>query len=87
MFCATVAVMLFSIFHTTLETPRLWLVFVPPLALGLALMLPSFRNPAPGRLRYFLIIAAFQVTTTCLQWCLFDARESEMRLATGRMFE
>ena len=84
---ATLAVMLYSLFYTTLETPRLWLAFVPTLAIGMALTIPSFRRPTLTDLRLLIVTGMFQVFTTCLIWCLFDVRESEMRLLTGRLFE
>ena len=86
MVLVTVVVMVLSAFRTALETPRLWLAFVPLLALGMALRMPTFRHSSSGSLRTLLTIAVLQVTTTCLQWCLFDVRESEMRLSTGWMF-
>ena len=84
---ATLVVMAYSLFYTTLETPRLWLAFVPILAIGLALTNKSFRRPTSADIRFLVLAGVFQVVTTCLTWCLFDARESEMRLLTGRMFE
>ena len=86
MVLVTVVVMVLSAFRTALETPRLWLAFVPLLVLGMALRMPTFRHSSSGSLRILLTIAVLQVTTTCLQWCLFDVRESEMRLSTGWMF-
>lgn len=84
---ATVPVMAYTAMHTSLETPRLWLAFVPLLAVGAALQVPLFRDRDPVSHNRLLLIAALQIVATALAWSLFDVRESEMRLITGRMFE
>ncbi len=83
---ATVVVMIYSSFYTALETPRLWIAFLPLVVVGLALGLPEFRRPEPRQARMLLVIGAMQIATTCLIWAFFDVRESEMRLITGRLF-
>lgn len=83
----TAPVMAYTSLHTSLETPRLWLAFVPLLVIGAAAQVPLFSSRDPVSRRRLLLIAALQIVATALAWSLFDVRESEMRLITGRMFE
>lgn len=84
---STLGAILLACPSTALETPRLWVAFLPTLLLGIALSIPMFRQPSPAATKALLTLIASHLITTCLQWCLFDVRESEMRLLTGRLFE
>jgi hypothetical protein len=73
----------------TYELPRLWIAFLSPLTLGLAIDRPLFaRGVAPhGKaIRALVLIVAVQFAFTAVHWTLFDARESEFRLTTNRFF-
>jgi hypothetical protein len=80
-------VMAYGAVNTTLETPRLFVAYIPLLLLGLALMTPLFRMPSVTMVRMAVLIGLIHLGTTTLQWTLFDVRESEMRILSGRMFE
>jgi hypothetical protein len=82
-------VMILTVGFTNIETPRLWIPFMPLLVLGLALQLPQFREPtgdcgdkpvreARGRLLAALLLV--HVLCAAVQWTYMDMRETEMRL-------
>lgn len=82
----TLAAMLATVGFTNVETPRLWIAFVPLLMLGLALRLPAF---AVGGLPWRGLLAALvaaQLTASALQWSFMDMRETEMRLSEQRFY-
>jgi len=69
------------------ELPRLWVAFLPPLALGAAIDLPMFHAPRAHRVwRPLAMIVAVQILVTALHWTVFDVRESEFRLTTQRLW-
>jgi hypothetical protein len=69
------------------ELPRLWVVFLPPLTLGLMATQPLSRGRTNRRVMgLMLLVLMVQVTTTVIHWTLLDARESEYRLKTQRLF-
>ncbi len=75
--------------YTNMETPRLWIPFMPLLLIGLAAGVPMLRGAGqPGRWsnsKVRLLLAALvviQVTAASVQWSLMDMRESEMRLSS-----
>lgn len=72
----------------TYELPRLWVAFLPPLVLGLSIDLPLLRARAasPRAAAALALIVGVQIAFTALHWSMFDARESEHRLMTGRFY-
>ena len=70
------------------ELPRLWVAFLPPLALGAMIDLPMFHaEHSPRRVwRPLAMIVAVQICFTALHWTIFDVRESEYRLTTERLW-
>jgi hypothetical protein len=86
----TLAVMalIYGPLGVTYELPRLWVAFLPPLVLGLAIDLPLLRaRGTSSRAAVALaLIVGVHVAFTALHWTLFDARESENRLMTGRFY-
>jgi hypothetical protein len=70
------------------ELPRLWVAFLPPLALGAMIDLPLFHAEGSPRRgwRPLAMIVAVQICFTALHWTLFDVRESEYRLTTERLW-
>ena len=67
---------------------RLWVVFLPPLALGAMIDLPMFHaERSPQRVwRPLAMIVAVQILFTALHWTIFDVRESEYRLISERLW-
>ncbi|MEA2708012.1 MAG: hypothetical protein QOF78_613 [Phycisphaerales bacterium] len=92
----TVAVMLliYVVMGVTYELPRLWVAFLPPLMLGLAIDRPLLRAGGRGRAgsehprvaRALALIVIVHVAFTAMHWTLFDAREAEYRLVTQRYY-
>ncbi len=78
-------VMLATVGFTNLETPRLWIPFVPLLLLGAMMELNLPRQPGRRLALWLAVLVFVQVTTSALQWSLMDMRESETRLA-GELF-
>jgi hypothetical protein len=69
------------------ELPRLWVVFIPPLALGAMIDVPLFHGRSTWRtFRPLAAIVGAQIVFTALHWTMFDVRESEYRLLTHRMW-
>ncbi len=87
----TVAVMLiiYGPLGVTYELPRLWIAFLPTLALGLAIDRPLFRGTRPHEkaMLALILIVAVNFAFTASHWTLFDARESEFRLTENRFYE
>jgi hypothetical protein len=86
----TAAIMLLTYgpFGMTYELPRLWIAFLPPLVLGLAIDHPMLcgRFLPLRAVQALVLIAAVQIGFTALHWTIFDAREVEYRLSTERLF-
>ena len=69
------------------ELPRLWVVFVPPLLLGLMMIQPVCRSYGGQRVMMILIVVLIShIAATSVHWAFLDARESEYRLQTLRMY-
>lgn len=69
------------------ELPRLWVAFLPPLALGAMIDLPMFHAEQAQRVwRPLALIVAVQIGVTALHWTMLDVRESEYRLITQRLW-
>lgn len=86
---AAALVMVLTVGFTNIETPRLWIPFMPLLLLGLAVQLPQCREPrevrapGPGRTecaRLLAVTLVVHVLCAALQWTYMDMRETEMRL-------
>ncbi|MCG3126322.1 MAG: hypothetical protein CHACPFDD_01154 [Phycisphaerae bacterium] len=73
-------VMLATVGFTNVETPRLWIPFLPLLLSGAATLAAHChgRRWCTPSLMAALVVA--QVCTAALQWCGMDMREAEMRL-------
>ncbi len=83
----TIAAMTYSyLFANNSETPRLWIPFIPLLIWGLALRRAALRTDSTSHRRVWVLLVALQVVFTLGHWCFMDARESEWRLTTGRMW-
>ena len=85
-----VMLLLYTVMGVTYELPRLWVAFLPTLALGLAIDRPLMRGSARGEhpraARALALIIVTHIAFTALHWTLFDARESEYRLSTQRYY-
>jgi hypothetical protein len=83
-------VLLATIGFTNVETPRLWIPFVPLLVLGAMLQIGFLRpaGPTPARGLAWLLAAlvGVQVAASALHWSLTDMRETETRLTEQRFF-
>lgn len=79
----TVIVMAISYFAgVSYELPRLWVVFLPPLTLGLLSAAPLGSVRHEGRVaRSAMWIAIVHILFTAAHWSMLDARESEHRLS------
>ncbi|MGB7156471.1 MAG: hypothetical protein WBD40_00310 [Tepidisphaeraceae bacterium] len=86
--CTLAAMAATYVFGVPYELPRLWVVFLPPLALGAMIDLPMFHaEQSPRRVwRPLAMIVAVQILFTSLHWTMFDVRESEYRLTTERLW-
>jgi hypothetical protein len=88
---ATMALIYF-VFGVTYELPRLWVAFLPPLTLGLAIDWPLLRGGRaagehPRVAKVLMLIVAVQIFFTAFHWTFFDAREAEYRLSTKRFYQ
>lgn len=84
----TSGVMVYTYFFANnSETPRLWIPFIPPLLLAMALRRSWFLTNSPGARRLHIVLIALQLTVTIAHWSLMDVRESEWRITTGRMWD
>ena len=87
----TVAVMLliYLVMGVTYELPRLWVAFLPPLTLGLAVNWPVLRarGEHPRVAKALALIVLVQVFFTTFHWTFFDAREAEYRLTSKRFYQ
>ena len=70
----------------TYELPRLWVAFLPTLLLGLAIDRPLLRAARPRVAKALALIVFVHVVFTTMHWTLFDARESEYRLSSGKYY-
>ncbi len=84
------AVLVATVGFTNIETPRLWIPFIPLLLLSAMLRVDALRpaHPStPGPALGFVALLVFaQLATGWLQWSLMDMRESETRITEGRYF-
>jgi hypothetical protein len=78
-------VLLATIGFTNMETPRLWIPFVPLLLMGAALRLRVFTSPETRR-PVLATLVGLQVFVSACQWALMDMREAETRLLHEHFF-
>lgn len=93
MLVLSVVVLVATVGFTNIETPRLWLPFLPLLVMGALLRMGAGETDGLGRLPVSIAVGLIAAQWLCglLQWWLMDMRETELRLlrdATGaaRMF-
>ena len=85
--CTFVTMALTYVLGVPYELPRLWVAFLPPLALGAMIDLPMFHGADARRVwRPLAAIVTVQVLFTALHWTMYDARESEYRLLSERLW-
>ena len=82
----TAATMLGTIGFTNLETPRLWIPFMPLLLLGGFLHIGMLRQPTRRTTLTLAALVAVQITCAVAQWSLMDARATETRLVERQFF-
>lgn len=82
----TSIVMLATVGFTNVETPRLWIPFVPLLLLGGLLRIGPAALDSPSATRWLSILVGLQVAAAALSWAFMDMREAEFRLISGRLF-
>jgi hypothetical protein len=83
----TATLLILTVGFTNVETPRLWIPFLPLLLLGLAVADPVFRCRQLARDRLLLAaLVALQIALSAVEWVYMDMRESETRLLTERFF-
>lgn len=68
------------------ELPRLWVAFLPTLTLGAMAAAPLFRDESPRGRPALLALALAQIAFSAVHFCVMDARQSEQRITSGRMF-
>jgi hypothetical protein len=81
---------IYLVLGVTYELPRLWVAFLPPLTLGLAIDWPLLRGKPhehPRVARALLLVVFVQIFFTAFHWTFFDAREAEYRLSTQRFYQ
>jgi len=83
--CVVVA-LLATIGFTNVETPRLWMPFLPLLLLGLMLQFPESREESATTPRRLAGLVVAVTVFSALHWSLMDVREAEARLLTDRFF-
>jgi hypothetical protein len=85
-----VMLLIYVVMGVTYELPRLWVAFLPTLFLGLAIDRPMLRATPRGEhprvAQALALIVMVHVVFTAMHWTLFDARESEYRLSTGKLY-
>jgi hypothetical protein len=89
MLICTAGVMLATyILGVPYELPRLWVVFVPLLALGSTIDLPLFHSRHRRRraTRALTLIAIVHLMFVIIHFSLMDVRESEYRMLTQRLW-
>jgi hypothetical protein len=86
--CTLAAITLTYVIGVPYELPRLWVAFLPTLALGAMIDLPMFHaQRSPRRVwRPLAAIVAVQIAFTALHSTIFDVRESEYRLTSERLW-
>ncbi len=84
----TGAVMLCTyVFAQNAEVARLWVVFIPLLVWGAALLALSPGTESPRRRAVLTAVLACQLVGTMSQWSMMDARGTEDRVLSGRYFD
>jgi hypothetical protein len=84
---ATGLVMLATVGFTNVETPRLWIPFVPFMLLGGWLQFHDLRQTTRPAAILLSALVFCQVAVSSLQWSLMDMREAETRLTDEAYFD
>lgn len=84
---ATIVVLLGTVGFTNIETPRLWIPFVPLMILGGFLQWSAVHNPGRAVVRLLAALVFVHITCAALQWSLMDMREAETRITEQRYFD
>lgn len=79
-------VMLATVGFTNIETPRLWIPFVPLLILGGLLRAGRETLDSPPVVAWLSALVGLQIAAAALAWAFMDMREAEFRLISGRLF-
>lgn len=87
LFWLTVAVLLATAGFTNIETPRLWIPFVPLLLLGAALPVAHWQRPGQRAALLLGTLVGVHLAVAALHWSFMDMREAETRLAEERYFD
>lgn len=82
----SLVVMLLTVGFTNIETPRLWIPFVPLLVLGGFLSLRFGTDSHTVHVRLLVTLVVVQICCAAVQWSWMDMRESENRLAAQQFF-
>ena len=80
----TALVLVATVGFTNIETPRLWIPFMPLLLLGLLLQPAWLQAPRPRATRLLALLVLLHVAAAALQWSRLDVREAELRLVHER---
>ena len=79
--------MIATVGFTNVETPRLWIPFMPLLIIGAAAGQMRFRIGRSSAVRFLALLAGLQVAASAIQWSFMDMRESEIRIIEKRYFD
>ncbi len=83
----TLAALLLTVGFTNVETPRLWIPFVPLWLLAVMLQLRLTRTPARPAAPLLATLVLLHLGTTLIQWSLMDMRETENRIAEQAFYD
>jgi hypothetical protein len=83
---STLAVLVATVGFTNVETPRLWIPFLPPLLLGLAQLSDAAGRPEWRARTFLAALVAAQIASSAIIWAFMDPREAEHRLLDGAFF-
>ena len=83
----TATIMIATVGFTNLETPRLWIPFMPLLIIGAATGQTRFRTGRSSTARFLALLAALQLAGSAIHWSFMDMRESETRIIEQRFFD
>ena len=87
LFVGTATIMIATVGFTNLETPRLWIPFMPLLIIGAATGQTRFRTGRSSAARFLALLAALQLAGSAIHWSFMDMRESETRIIEQRFFD
>lgn len=87
----TLAILAATSIFTNIETPRLWIPFLPLLVLGGWLRISPFGEtfsspPFTSMRRLAAGVVLIHISAAAVQWALMDMRETELRLMTNLFY-